>query len=210
MTDQAESAAPAAFADYAQQRLGQLKERYPEVHEKLLSALDELSNADSAEDYQDVGLRCRDAIILFADAIYSPDFVAEGEDPPKDGDAKTRIELTLKHFGRLAGTDTLRDLVRSCWAYSMRVQHNIGSTSDDAQRAALLTTVTIIELAILVEEATKNTAWMEQYGVYKCPTCGSSDLYEDTVVDDFDASGFPRWHRDYLSCRQCPWSSLFK
>lgn len=208
--DQTEGAAAVAFAAYGEQRLGQLKERYPEVHEKLLSALEELSSADSTEDNQDVGLRCRDAIILFANAIFSPDFVPQSDDPPKDGDAMGRIELTLRHFGKLAGSDALRGLVKSCWAYSMRVQHNQGSTSDDAQRAALLTTVTIIELANLVEEATKNTAWMEQYGVYKCPTCGSSDLSEDTVVDDFDASGFPRSHHDYLSCGQCQWSSLFE
>ena len=207
--DQTAGAAAIALAGYAA-RLGQLQERFPAVHDKLQSAFEELSNADSTEDYQDVGLRCRDAILLFADAVYSPDFVSEREDPPKAGDAKSRIELTLSHFGQLAGSEALRDLVKTCWTYAMRVQHNQASASDDAERAAILTAVALIELAHLMEEATKNTVWMEQYGVYKCPTCGSSDLYEDTVVDDFDASGSPRWHHDYLSCEQCHWSSLIE
>lgn len=201
--DPPQGAAAVAFAAYGEQRLRQLKERYPEVHEKLLSALAELSDADSTEDYQDVGLRCRDAIILFADSVYSPDFVPEGSDAPKDGDAKGRVQLTLRHFGRLAGSDELHDLLKSCWAYNMRLQHNQESTTEDAQRAALLTTVAITELANLIEEATKNTKWMEKYGVYKCPVCGSTELEED-VVADVDSHGTPSG-TTLFGCSKCHW-----
>ncbi len=192
---------------YIEDGLERLKDRYPDVHSKLELAIAQLSEASRPEDFQAIGVICRDAIILFAGAIFSPDFVKPGDAVPTDEQTQNRIEMTLAHFGQLGGSERLRRLLRAVSDYAQGLQHNRESDRAEAQRTALFSTLSLAELATLMETATRNEYWVQQYGVYKCPVCGSTGLDEDELVD-YDADFGPVLLARYLACGECPWTSL--
>ena len=186
---------------YLTKGLDKLKAAYPGVWGKLDKAIADLKTATEPEQYQTIGLLCRDAVIVFANAIFSPDFTPDGQQPPAQDDAKAQIEITLQHFGQLAGSEEIRKLTRAVVAYAMRLHHNQDSSAPEAHRTLLFTTLTLIELAGLIETATKNEQWVKKYGVYKCDACGSTKLEEDVEVD-YD--GPDMMHGTvYLVCSNC-------
>lgn len=187
--------------DYLAEGQEKLKAAYPEVSGKLDLAIDRLKTATQPEHYQAIGIHCRDAMIVFANAIFSPDFVPKGQNLPAEDNANARIEMTLQHFGQMAGSQQIRKLTKSVVAYAMRLHHNQAPSLDDARRALLFTTVALIELAGLMDTATRNEQWVKKYGVYKCDACGSTRLEEDVAVDydkDHIVHGTP-----YLVCSNC-------
>ena len=187
--------------DYLAEGQEKLKVAYSDVWGKLDKAIDDLKTATEPEHYQAIGLLCRDAMILFAKAVFSPDFVPKGEGLPAEDNAKARIEMTLQHFGQLAGSEEIRKLTKAVVAYAMRLHHNQHPSPDEARRTVLLTTLALMELAALVETATKNEQWVEKYSVYKCDACGSTKLEEDVAADgdkDGIVHGTP-----YLVCSSC-------
>jgi len=189
--------------DYLGEGGEKLKAAYPEVWGKLDLATEQLKTATQPEHYQAIGVLCRDAMILFANAIFSPDFVPEGQKLPAEDHAKARIDMTLQHFGQLAGSEEIRKLTRAVVAYAMRLHHNQDASDQEARRTALFTTLALTELAALIETATRKERWVQKYGVYKCPACGSTELQEDWFVE-YDAG----WQ--YLWCTKCRWSSEFR
>lgn len=192
---------------YIEAGLQRLKDRYSDVHAKLDLARVGLTEASSSEEYQAIGLLCRDAMIMFANAIFSPDFIPESEETPAEDRAMPRIEATLAHFGEMAGSEEQRRLARAVLAYAMRLHHNQEAAREEAQRALVFTTLVLTELAGLMEKATQGVQWVETYGRYKCPVCGSTELDEDEIVD-YDADIGPILAARYLACGKCPWTSL--
>jgi hypothetical protein len=187
--------------DYLAEGREKLKAAYPEVWGKLDLAIDQLKAATQPEHYQAIGILCRDAMILFANAIFSPDFTPEGQKLPAEDNAKARIEMTLQHFGQMAGSEEIRNLTKAVVAYAMRLHHNQAPSLDDARRTVLFAKLALIELACLMETATKNEQWIKKYGVYKCDACGSTKLEEDVAVEcdnDGVVHGTP-----YLACSNC-------
>lgn len=49
-------------------------------------AAEALDNADETEDFQAVGMRCRECLLTFIEHAASDDMVPEGVEPPKQGD----------------------------------------------------------------------------------------------------------------------------
>lgn len=187
--------------DYLAEGQEKLKAAYSEVWGKLDLASQRLKTATKAEDYQAIGILCRDAMILFANAIFSPDFVPEDQELPAGDNAKKRIEITLQHFGQLSGSQQIRTLTRATVAYAMRLHHNQDASPSEARGTVLFTTLALIELAALMETATKNVEWVQKYGVYKCDACGSTKLEEDVAVDG-DEDGIVHG-TVYLVCSNC-------
>jgi hypothetical protein len=185
--------------DYLAEGLDKLKATYPDVWSKLDLAADRLKTATGSEDYQAVGLICRDAMILFANAIFSPDFISESEDIPPEDKAMPRIETTLAHFGELAGAEAQRRLTRAALAYAIRLQHNQVATAEEARRMLLFTKIAITEVAALVERATENLDLVQRYGVYKCGGCGSTEVVEEHYAD-YEGPG-----PSFLICQNCNW-----
>jgi len=183
---------------------GLLASRYPLVDEKVSLAERRLASATNAEDFQQVGLICRDIWIEFARAIYSDDFVPSGQDAPSVDQVNRRIELTLSYFGQFDSRE-LRQLVKAIFAYTQRLQHNREANPTEATRCLLVTALALGEMILLIEEAAKSIEWFQRYGVYKCQACGSTKLEEDVAVDydkDGAMSGTP-----YLFCTNCGWTA---
>ncbi|HKZ50985.1 MAG TPA: hypothetical protein VJ256_04435, partial [Dehalococcoidia bacterium] len=79
--------------DYLDAGLEGLGDRYPDVWNRLERAKTRLRDSDSPDDYQSVGLLCRDAWIAYADAIFSPDFVPDGAEIPTKDETHKKIDV---------------------------------------------------------------------------------------------------------------------
>lgn len=190
------------FTRYIEDGLQGLQSRYPEARNKLELACLRLAEASSPEDYQSIGILCRDAMITFANAIFSPEFTPQDEKVPNWDDTSKRVELTLQHFGQMTGTREVRDLAKKVVAYAMRLHHNQHGSHQEARRTLLYTTLALIELADLVETGTRNNEWVQNFGAYKCQACGSTKLetFENVELND---EGFPASAWEFLMCMQC-------
>lgn len=85
--------------------------------------ISELTAADTRDDLQDVGRRCREILIAAAKLLAEPTLVPTGSEAPKAGDAKGWLELFLA--ARAAGRShrELRAFVPAAWDLAQKVTH---------------------------------------------------------------------------------------
>jgi len=197
------------LSQFVRERLDGLGERYNAVRDKLFRAWELLGDAARAEDYQAVGLLSRDALIELGNAVFSPDFVRDGERIPGANDAKRRVEITLDHLGTRGASDEIRDLTKAVWACAVKLHHDRRAAREEAFSTILYATLAVLEVGSAVERATHSLEWVQNYGTYKCPVCGRTDLYEDEIVD-YDPDSGPVLAARYLACNNCPWTSLYE
>ena len=152
--------------------------------------------AEEAEDFQAVGMRCRETLIQLVRRLSKPDMVPAGKDPPKHADVIGWSELianTIAPGGHNEHVRThLKALAKSAWQLSNWLTHTSEAARFDAT---------------FVLDATHNvvsgfgTALIrfESGAPERCPECGS---YAMTV-------GFnPEMPRPYVSeCERCGWQS---
>lgn len=126
--------------------------RYPETHKLLTDAYRQLFSlkADStgASWYQ-LGYTCRHVLIQYANEVFEPAYVSEGQLQPKGDDAKEKLKwavrYALKHEG--AGDQyraAIENIVQVNWDFVNSVGHRQRSaTEDDARLAVTYTYLTI-------------------------------------------------------------------
>lgn len=78
---------PSGIVDWSMPapRWGSVETRLSDLHVKLMAA-------KSADDWQDVGRRCREIVIETADVVFTPRLLPAGSKIPGTGDAKARLE----------------------------------------------------------------------------------------------------------------------
>ena len=100
---------PIAALDVLEEELDKLlADRMPSLADDLAIARTQLSEGNKAIDFQAVALNCRNLFLAFADEVYEPKFLPEGEAEPRSNDSKRKLKFTLRsvHAG-----ETERDLV---------------------------------------------------------------------------------------------------
>ncbi|MBI5288406.1 MAG: hypothetical protein HY873_05495 [Chloroflexi bacterium] len=103
----------------------------------------ELQAATSLDDVQDVGRRCREILIDAADLACSADLLESEKDPPKNGDAKRKIEIFLDSRAGGSGHIELRRLVKTTWDLANAVTHSSRAERVDAFAAAQATVMLV-------------------------------------------------------------------
>jgi hypothetical protein len=158
-----------------------------------------LEQAEEVQDFQAIGMRCREMLIDLGRAASSVVTFAPGEDPPKVADFRawsTRIADALapgpsneKRRGLLKG------FAESTWPFVQWLTHSRRANQRDAE-AAFGCTVRVIELFM--------TAWMSFVrGVPDvCPECGSAKLAPEHARDEARAN--VRYERP--RCGSCGWT----
>ena len=111
---------------------------------------DRLAEATSEEQYQAVGLLCREAIISVAQVVYDPD-----KHPPRDGvhpsetDAKRMLEAYIEVELRGASSEESRRHARSALDLAVALQHRRTAAFRDAALCVEATTSVINVIAIM-------------------------------------------------------------
>jgi hypothetical protein len=136
-------------------------------------AVEALTTAREAEDFQAVGVRLRECLVSFAGEIANEDLVPQGEPAPKAADVVGWTSLLADELAEGSSAEHLRSylkkMTRETWDYVNWLTHAKNAANYDAEigtaaASHLLATVTAARLR-----------WAQQ-GHQRCEGCGSYSL----------------------------------
>jgi hypothetical protein len=165
---------------------------------RFARASEAMSDADEAEDYQAVGIRCREALIALAREYQDADWVRVVSERPKVADAKGWMRIYADSLTTGRPRDYMRALVDKTWDLAVWLQHYTDATEWDAQllldaTAQFLNTFTLLMVR------------HEHGSEARCPQCDSYQLMEDNG-DLIEHNGhYGMWLHDV--CLSCGWKS---
>ncbi len=171
------------------------KWRFTPVWRRWEQAAESCDTAEEAEDFQAVGMKCREALIQFVKALGKPEMVPEGQKAPKRADVggwSNLIANTIACGDHNAYVRAhLKAICKSGWDLANWLTHANGATRSDAE-IALDATQTVI--------ATFGAAVMryETGSPERCPECGSY-----SIDLGYDPELMPRPY--VLECENCGW-----
>jgi hypothetical protein len=131
-------------------------------------------DADEAEDFQAVGMRCREALLAFVRSVARKEMVPEGEDAPKKGDFlhwSEYIAASITPYSpRLRGY--LRKTAATAWDLATWLTHE--------QNAHRFEAIIAVDATAHVLNAFGMAVVRHERGVpERCPECGSYRLAGD-------------------------------
>src|SRR5258708_3020689 len=135
--------------------------------EQAAVALDE---ADEAEEFQAVGMRCRESLVAMVRAVARPEMVPAGQAAPKSADVVHWCELIANHLAHGPSAEKVRKYLKAtseaAWQVVSWLTHAENAVRADAEFAISVTEhVLAICGAALIRQ---------QYGIPdRCPSCGS-------------------------------------
>jgi hypothetical protein len=161
-------------------------------------AAEALEQADEAEEFQAVGMRCRECLLSFIHTISDKSMVPDGKDIPQASNFIQWSELISNTIAKGSSAKEVRrylkDIAKSTWQLVNWLTHASNAIRFDGHLAVTATqnTLTAFEEAIIrYETGTPD----------RCPDCSSyrlSSIYSPEV--DFDPP--------YITiCESCGWSS---
>ena len=159
-------------------------------------AAETLDMAEEAEDFQAVGVKCRECLIQFVRSLAKPDMVAAGEAAPQRGNFLWWSELIANAVAGGASAERIRGhlkaIAKSAWELVAWLTHANGGTRQDA--------VFVLDATHTVLAAFGSAVIRHESGSpERCPNCGSYKL---------DVGFNPELPRPYVSeCEECGWQS---
>jgi len=185
----------------AEQTRAKLEDPEDEEHvssswRRFRQAIDSMNDAEESEDYQAVGVKCRDALIALAKDHADAQWVGALDDSPKAADFKGWANVfaeRLTDAGRLRSY--LKAMVEKTWDLTVWLQHNSNATPVDADIVLEATGLLIGTLGKLIRR-------QEDGEPGRCPRCDSYRVREDIETDEAEG-GY--WESEM--CASCGWQS---
>ncbi len=171
------------------------KSRFTPVWRRWEQAAESYDEAEEAEDFQAVGMKCRETLIQFVRSLAKPEMVPEGEETPKRADVVGWSSLIANNIAPGDRNSYVRGhlkaISKSAWDLANWLTHARGATRPDAE-IVLDATQSVI--------GTFGTAVMrhESGSPERCPECGSYSLDVG-----FEPELMPRPY--ILECENCGW-----
>lgn len=173
------------------------RKRVAAAWRRVDQADDSLDLADEAEEFQAVGMRCREALIAFVKAVQDQSMVPTGEDVPKGSDFVRWSELIANTIADGRGAASVRgflkSVAKSTWQLVGWLTHAENAVRHDADLAVGATTTVL--------GAYTNALMRHESGLPdRCPKCKSYRVMQDFRPDlDLDPP--------YVKvCNNCDWS----
>jgi len=158
--------------------------------------------ADEAEEFQAVGVRCRETLLSFVHAIGTPAILTEGEAAPAASDF---IHWSEKIANAVAPGSPSKDLrtylkvvSKAAWQYVSWLTHAKNAARPDGEMAVEI----VAHFLSLFEQAIER---QERGGPERCPSCGSYRLVGDEEID-FENDAVIRRRL----CEACEWSEEYE
>ena len=175
------------------------RERLAIAARKWEQAAEAFGHASEAEEFQVVGMRCRECLVSLARAIASPGMVPVGVDAPKAADFVNWSEFIANHLARGPSSDYVRGylkgLAKPCWQLVSWLTHTSSAVRFDAQLALDATQSVLSAFAMALFRFESNAP-------ERCPKCSSykiSTIYEPVADSD----------QEYFSlCQACGWNEI--
>jgi len=160
-------------------------------------AAEALNGSEEAEEFQAIGMRCREALIQLVRALAKPEMVPEEKEAPKKSDVIGWSEIIANAIAAGSSSDHIRGYLKTIsrlgWQAANWLTHSSNAARHDAS-FVLDTTQTVM--------AAFSTAIMrfESDAPDRCPVCGS---YRISVGYNPDSNP------SYISaCERCDWNTI--
>jgi hypothetical protein len=159
-------------------------------------AAETLDTAQEAEDFQAVGVKCRECLIQLVRSLARTEMVPAGEEAPQRSNFISWSEVIANTLASGASAERVRGhlkaLAKSAWELAGWLTHANGATRQDA--------VFVLNATQGVLEAFGRSVIRHESGApERCPKCGSYNL---------DVGFNPALRRPYVSeCEECGWQS---
>lgn len=169
-----------ARVEEAERGAGRSRTKLAAAWRPWAQAADALGEADEPEDFQAVGMRCRESLLQLVRALADEKMVPAGEEAPKRADFIRWSELLAQHFaGGSSAAEVrgyLKALSRSAWQLVNWVTHASNATRSDAALALRATEAVLDGLGM---GSLRNLAGRPD----RCPRCRSYSLVEDDMEE---------------------------
>lgn len=161
---------------------------------RFSQAVDAMNSADEAEDYQAVGIKCRDALIALAKTHADAEWIGELDERPKAADFKGWASIFADRLSDGRMRAYLNALVDKTWDLTVWLQHNSNATPLDAD-------IVIEATGQVLQVMSKLMRQREVGPPDRCPKCESYRIEEDIEQVMEPEPGF------YAStvCESCGW-----
>jgi predicted nucleic acid-binding Zn ribbon protein len=168
----------------------------PQLFRKLKNVATLIDSAVEVEDFQAIGVQCREVLIELGNSIYFPEMAGESEQP-QASNFKKKGELFIQFH--LSGSDNsdyrsiIKKLTESTWDYSNKITHSQNATFYEAS-----TCVSLCVSLVGVYENIRQKAF-NPISQYKCNNCTSKklEILDKNVNEDGIIITF------YLQCEEC-------
>jgi hypothetical protein len=139
-------------------------------------AAEALNEADEAEEFQAVGMRCRQVLLTFARSAASPEKVPPGSEPPKAGDF---AQWTEHIANAIAGGSSAADY-RAYLKKSAKATWDLAAWLTHAENATRFDGYAVLDATSHIISAYTDALIRYERGIPdRCPACSSYRLYTD-------------------------------
>lgn len=165
------------------------------LYRKLKSVVGLLDMATEVEDFQSIGVQCREVLTELANDLYR-DFMCMNEQP-KSADFKSKTKYYVNFY--LQGSDNsdyrrhIKKLTEATWDYANKITH-----SNNATFYEVSTCVTLCTSLIGLYENIRQKI-IDPLSQYQCKTCKSKKL--NIIGDESDKEGLVKML--ILQCEEC-------
>lgn len=162
-------------------------------------ASEAMDAADEAEDFQAIGMRCRESLLSFVHGVSDRAMVPAGEDPPKRSDFVHWTEYIANHVAAGASSERVRgylkELAKVTWELVNWLTHAKNAVRMDAILAVEGTGHTLFAFGMAIVRK-------EQGVPDRCPQCASYRVTRDWRPE------FAPDHEYVTRCEACDWEDL--
>ncbi len=163
-------------------------------------ANESLDVGEESEDFQAVGMRCRECLLEFVQAASDPAMVAPGETAPKKGDFIHWSEVIARGIASGASAEEVRGhlktIAKSTWQLVNWLTHAKNSTRAHGQLAIDSTSVVLTAFSTFLLRFESGTP-------ERCPKCSSYQVR----VDHRRSRGRGATAKTYSVCAKCGWET---
>ncbi|NYS21826.1 hypothetical protein HFP47_01870 [Leuconostoc sp. DB-1] len=168
----------------------------PQLFRKLKNVAQLIDSAHEVEDFQSIGVQCREILIELGNYIYVPDMATNGEQPQKSN-FKQKVELFLQFY--LKGSENsdyrsmIKKLTESTWEYACKITHSSKATFYEASSCVMMCTSLIGVCENILQKI------YDPVSQYECSSCKSKRL----VIDSDESNEDSIVQKLFLKCDEC-------
>jgi hypothetical protein len=150
-------------------------------------------NADEAEDFQAVGVRCRECLLTLIEAVADDALVPEGESPPKRSD----FVNWSSHLADAWASGSSSERHRAYLKAASKATWDLVNWLTHARNASRFDGIAALDATSNVLSAFTTARMRFEHGdTDRCPSCGSYQL-----GDDYDSGS----DTSFRVCNRCHW-----
>lgn len=166
---------------------------------RIEAAREALDSAREAEDYQGIGIKCREALIAFAREHSGAEWLTLPENPPRAADFKGWATLHAQALATGRMRRYLSEIANKTWDVAVGLQHDANATVWDAEMLIKAT-------AHLFDVFSTAMVKIKRRPPTRCPKCGSYKLGSDGDIAEVD--GLLGW-QEREACGACSYRGEF-